>query len=72
MEGQNYHSLASGSTGIKYTAGFNRQQTVYMRLHIDFGDRERNKSFFDVLKERKAEINAQFDVRLDSERRNDV
>jgi len=69
MRGQNYYLFASGSTGIEYVAGFNRQQTVYMRLRINFGDREKNKSFFDVLKERKAEITAQFDVPLYWERR---
>ena len=72
MEGQNYYSFASGSTGIKYTAGFNMPQTVYVRLRIDFGDREENESFFDVLKERESEINAQFDVPLHWERRDDV
>lgn len=71
-KGQNYYSFASGSTGIKYTVGFNMPQTVYVRLRLDFGDREKNKSFFDVLKEREAEINAQFDVRLCWERRDDV
>ena len=70
--GQNYYSFASGSTGIKYTAGFNMPQTVYVRLRIDFEDREKNKGFFDVLREREAEINAQFDVRLSWERRDDV
>ena len=69
MKGQNYYSFASRSTGIRYVAGFNKQQTVYMRLRINFGDREKNKSFFDVLKEREAEITAQFDVPLYWERR---
>ena len=71
-EGQRYYSFASGFTGIKYLAGFNRPQIVYVRLLIDFGDREKNKGFFDVLKKREAEINAQFDVRLCWERRDDV
>lgn len=71
-KGQNYYSFASGSTGIKYTAGFNMPQTVYVRLRIDLGDREKNKSFFDALKERETEITAQFDVRLYWERRDDV
>ena len=70
--GQNYYSFASGSTGIKYTAGFNMPQTVYVRLRIDFGDREKNKGFFDVLKEREAEIRDQFDVPLSWERRDDA
>ncbi|MCY4568670.1 MAG: DUF4268 domain-containing protein [Candidatus Poribacteria bacterium] len=68
MKGQNYYLFASGSTGIKYVAGFNKQQTVYMKLIINFGDREKNKSFFDVLKERESEINGQFDIPLKWER----
>ena len=71
-KGQRYYSFASGSTGIKYTVGFNIPQTVYMRLRIDFGEREKNKDFFDVLKEREAEINAQFNVPLSWEQRDDV
>ena len=71
-EGQKYYSFASGSTGIKYTAGFNMPQTVYVRLRIDFRYREKNKSFFDVLKERESEINTQFDGALHWERRDDV
>ena len=72
MKGQNYYPFASGATGIKYVAGFNKQQTVYMILRINFGDREKNKRFFDVLKEREAEITAQFDVPLYWDRRDDV
>ncbi len=72
MKGQNYYPFASGSTGIKYVAGFNKQQTVYMTLSINFGDREKNKRFFDVLKERESEITAQFDVPLYWDRRDDV
>ena len=71
-EGQRYYSFASGFTGIKYLAGFNKPQTVYVRLRIDFGDSEKNKGFFDVLKERESKITAQFDVRLYWERRDDV
>ncbi|MCY3722584.1 MAG: DUF4268 domain-containing protein [Candidatus Poribacteria bacterium] len=71
-KGQGYYSFASGATGIKYTAGFNKPQIVYVRLRIDFGDREENKSFFDILKERESLINAQFDVPLSWERRDDV
>ena len=40
-----------------------------MKLRINFGDRGKNKNFFDVLKKRKAEITAQFDVPLYWERR---
>ena len=69
MKGQNYYAFASGFTGINYVAGFNNQQTVYVRLRINFRNREKNTSFFDILKEREAEINAQFDVRLCWERR---
>ncbi|RKU07823.1 hypothetical protein C6503_24170 [Candidatus Poribacteria bacterium] len=69
MKGQHYYAFASGSTGIKYVAGFSKQQKVYLRLSINFGDREKNTSFFDVLEERKAKITAQFDVPLYWDRR---
>ena len=69
IKGQNYYPFASGFTGIEYVAGFNKQQTVYMRLRINFRDREKNTSFFEVLKEREAKITVQFDVPLYWERR---
>ena len=59
-KGKNYYSFASGTTGIEYFAGFNRNGQVYTALHINFRNYEKNKNFFDVLKERKSEINAKF------------
>ena len=59
-----FHTFASGFTGIKYVAGFNKAGTVYTKLLIRFGDYETTKNFFDTLKERESEINTKFDALL--------
>ncbi len=71
-KGKNYYSFASGTTGIRYFAGFNRNGQVYTALHINFRNYEKNKNFFDVLKERKSEINAKFGSPLNWERRDEM
>ena len=71
-EGRNYYSFASGTTGIRYFAGFNGNGQVYTKLRINFRDYEKNKNFFDVLKERESEIDAKFGIPLDWARRADI
>lgn len=68
---RHYHSFASGFTGIQYYAKFNDEQ-AHTALHINFGDYEKNKNFFDVLNESKSVINAKFDVTLCWYRRDDI
>ena len=68
----NYYSFASGTSGITYFAGFNGKGVVYTSMRISFGAYEKNKNFFDVLKERESEINAKFDSSLLWERRDDI
>ena len=63
-QAQNYHYFSSGKSGIYYEATFARNHNVYASLYIDFGAYAKNKNFFDVLKERKSEITAQFDIPL--------
>ncbi len=70
-KGRNYYSFASGTTGIRYFAGFNGNGQVYTALHINFRNYEKNKNFFDVLKKRKSEINAKFGIPLNWERRDE-
>ena len=70
-QGKPYYAFASGP-GIKYVAGFNRAHTVYTELLINFGDYEKNKTFFDTLKERESEINAEFKVPLYWDRRDEI
>ncbi len=70
-QGCNYLRFASGIPGIKYYAKF-QQGRSYTALHIHFGNYEKNKNFFDVLKERESEINARFDVTLYWDRRDDI
>ena len=70
-QGCHYHRFASGFTGIQYYAKFN-QGRAYTALHINFGDYEENKNFFDVLKERESVINANFGVTLYWDRRDDI
>ena len=45
---------------------------MFVGLYIDFGIYDKNKNFFDLLKERDSEINAKFDAPLSWARRNDV
>ena len=72
VQGRCFHSFASGFTGIKYVAGFNKAETVYTELLIKFRDYETTKNFFDTLKERESEINAKFDAPLYWNRRDDI
>ena len=67
-----FHTFASGFTGIKYVAGFNKAETVYTELLIKFGDYKTTKNFFDTLKESESEINAKFDAPLYWNRRDDI
>ena len=68
----NYYEFASGFTGIGYMAQFGGQGQVYTALHINFRNYEKNKNFFDVLKERKSEINTKFGIPLNWERRDEM
>ena len=58
-----YHTFNSDFSGIKYVVGFNKTEEVYTALGIYFSTHEENKNFFDVLKERKPEINAKIKVK---------
>ena len=71
-KGSNYYSFTSGTTGIRYLAGFNSNGQVYTKLRINFRDYEKNKNFFDVLKKRESEINAKFGSSLTWERCDDI
>lgn len=61
-----YYAFPSGFTGLKYVAGFYVKgpyagQKAYTELLINFGgDTEKNKGFFDTLKERELEIDEKF------------
>ena len=72
MKGQNYYCFSSGCSGVKYNAQFMKQGQVFVGLYIDFGIYDKNKNFFDLLKERDSEINAKFDAPLSWARRDDV
>lgn len=61
-KGSNSYSFSSGFPPMWYTAGFNKARTVYTQLSINFRDYETTKNFFDVLKERESEINANFEA----------
>ena len=59
-----YHTFGSGFSDIKYVVGFNETEEVYTALGIYFSTQEKNKNFFDALKERKPEINAKIKVKF--------
>ena len=71
LSGSNYCHFPSDCRHIYYSARFPKRETVHTYLLIDFADYERNKNFFDVLRERESEINARFDVPLCWDRRDD-
>ena len=71
-QSENYHYFSSGVSGFYYEVKFARDRKVYVGLYIDFQDKAKNKNFFDVLKERESEINAQFDIPLNWERRDET
>ena len=68
---ENVYYFLSGYRGITYHAHFGRGRKVYTGLTIYFSKKEKNKNFFDILKERKSQINAKFDVPLYWERRDE-
>lgn len=69
--GSNYCHFPSDCRYIYYSARFPKGETVHTYLLIDFADYERNKSFFDILKEKESKINARFNVPLCWDRRDD-
>lgn len=70
-KGEPYYVFTS-SRGIRYIAGFDRGGRVYTELVINFGDYEKNKNFFDALREREFVINAKFKEPLYWGRRDDI
>ena len=72
-QGKPYYAFASGTTGLKYVAGFNgKVGKAYTALGIYFKDREKNKAIFDALEERKSKIEVQFGMQLEWSRRDDI
>lgn len=71
-QGSNYHAFASGFSGIQYVPKFGGKGTVDTFMRIHFGDSEKNKTFFDTLKEQESEINAKFDSPPTWDRRDDI
>ncbi len=69
--GSNYCHFPSDCRDIYYSARFPKGETVHTYLLIDFTDYERNKNFFDILKEKESEINARFNMPLCWNRRGD-
>ena len=72
VDGSNYYVFPSDTRGIQYTAWFEGNGQVHTQLYINFGNYERNKYFFDVLKERESEINMKFDSPLTWRRCDDI
>lgn len=70
-QGCNYFGFASGVSEIKYYAKFGPGE-AYTAINTHFREYEKNKNFFDVLKERKSVINAKFDGTLYWYRRDDI
>ena len=72
-QGKPYYAFASGTTDIKYVAGFYGEgRQIFTALGIYSNDRERNKAIFDTLEERKFEIEARFGRELKWYRRDDI
>ena len=71
-DGNNYYAFASGFSGIQYVVKFGGKGTVDTFMRINFGDSEKNKTFFDTLKERESEINAKFGSPPTWDRRDDI
>ncbi|MDE0468421.1 MAG: DUF4268 domain-containing protein [Candidatus Poribacteria bacterium] len=67
----NVYFFPFGDRGIWYYAHFVRGRQVSTGLQIDFTKKEENKNFFDILIERKSEINARFDAPLRWNRRDE-
>ena len=71
--GKPYYCFASGTTYIKYVAGFygkGREALTVLGIYAD--DREKNKAIFDAFEERKTEIEARVGMQLEWYRRDDI
>ena len=72
-QGKPYYTFASGTTDIKYVAGFyGKGRQAFTVLGIYSNDCEKNKAIFDALEERKPEIEARFGRQLEWYRRDDI
>ena len=68
---QNWYSFASGISGIYYAASFAHGGRVRVEIYIDFGDAERNKAIFDILRDNRDRLEASFGEPLEWERLDD-
>ena len=65
---QNWYSFSSGIQGILFSAVFSQGGKARAELYIDQGDRDKNKSLFDALKNREREIADKYGNTLEWER----
>ena len=73
VEGRHFHPFDSGHRiGSYYVAGFHKDRQAFTMLGLWHHNRETNKAIFDALEERKSEIEAQFGIRLEWKRRDDI
>lgn len=59
-----WHSFPSTTKGFDYRVRFTIQNTVRLELHIDIGDKEKNKRAFSALHDEKAQIESEFQESL--------
>ena len=82
VDGRHFHQFHSGMIGVYYVPGFRRGRSLsglydqgkraYTMLGLWSNNRERNKTIFDALEERKSEIEARFGEELEWYRRDDI
>ena len=82
VDGRHFHQFHSVTTGIFFVPGFRRRRSLsglydqgkraYTMLGLWSNNREKNKTIFDALEERKSEIEARFGEELGWYRRDDI
>jgi hypothetical protein len=68
---QNWYSFSSGLTGLVFSNSFAQGGKVRAEMYIDFGDKDRNKKFFDRMYAEQPEIEKEYGASLTWERIDD-
>lgn len=65
---QNWYTFTSGIPGVSYSFSFAKGDRVRAEIYLDRGNAEENKRLFDLLLEKRAEIEQDFGGALEWER----
>lgn len=67
-QAQNWYNFASGVTGVRYSASFDKGSRMRAEVYIDTTSKARNEAAFDYLHARRSESEREFGATLEWER----